>query len=66
MVGIHVFSAACLRSHDSVLLYTEKDAQDLGISIDASTSWGISVVIGTQWDAWQWSAPCHFDGGNIR
>lgn len=26
---------------------------DLGISVDASTSWGIGVVIGTQWAAFQ-------------
>jgi hypothetical protein len=43
-----------------------EDIRDLGISIDVSTSWGIGVVIDTQWDAWLWRALWHFDERNIR
>jgi hypothetical protein len=35
--------------------------QDLGIWVDASTSWGIGVIFGGQWDAWKlvdgWAGP---------
>ena len=41
------------------------DARDLDIFVDASTSWGIGVVIGIQWDAWRWKSPWHFNGRNI-
>lgn len=31
--------------------------QDIGISVDASTEWGIGIVIGNTWDAWYWAMP---------
>lgn len=51
--------------HISRSLVHREDARDLGISVDASTSWGIGVVVDSQWDAWRWRAPWHFDGRNI-
>jgi len=41
------------------------DARDMDISVDASRSWGIGIVIDDQWDAWRWKAPWHFEGRNI-
>ncbi|CDO71596.1 hypothetical protein BN946_scf184911.g66 [Trametes cinnabarina] len=29
-------------------------AQDLDLWVDASTSWGIGMVVGDSWDAWRW------------
>jgi hypothetical protein len=39
--------------------------QDLGIWVDASKSWGIGIIIGDEWDAWEWSAPWHYEGRDI-
>lgn len=39
--------------------------QDLGIWVDASKSWGIGIIIGNEWDAWEWSAPWHYEGRDI-
>ncbi len=29
--------------------------QDFGVSVDASTDWGIGIVVDGCWDAWKWS-----------
>jgi hypothetical protein len=41
------------------------ETQDLGIWVDASKSWGIGIIIGEEWDAWQWSSAWHTKGRNI-
>ena len=41
------------------------ETQDLGIWADASTSWGIGIVIRDEWDAWQWSSSWHTEGRDI-
>jgi len=46
-------------------LVPREDARDLDISVDASKSWGVGVVIDDKWDAWCWRGPWHFQGRNI-
>jgi len=46
-------------------LASRGEVLDLGIWVDASKTWGIGIVIGDRWDAWQWKAPWHFEGRNI-
>jgi len=41
------------------------ETQDLGIWVDASKSWGIGIIIGDKWDAWQWSSSWHTEGRDI-
>ena len=41
------------------------ETQDLGIWVDASKSWGIGIIIGDEWDAWQWSSSWHTEGRDI-
>ena len=47
-------------------LTSRGETQDLGIWVDASKSWGIGIVIGDEWDAWQWSSSWHTEGRDIR
>ena len=39
--------------------------QDLGIWVDASSTWGIGIIIGNEWDAWTWSSSWHYEGRDI-
>jgi hypothetical protein len=49
------------RTHVTRTLTPRGNPIDLHISVDASTSWGIGISFGTQWDAWQtspsWKGP---------
>ena len=39
--------------------------QYLGIWVDTSSSWGISIIIGNEWDTWTWNSPWHYEGWDI-
>ena len=41
------------------------ETQDLGVWADASKSWGNGIVVGDEWDAWQWSSSWHTEGRDI-
>jgi hypothetical protein len=42
-------------------LHRRREAEDIGIFVDASTDWGVGILIRGRWDAWTlrpgWSAP---------
>jgi hypothetical protein len=46
-------------------LLPKGDVQDLGIWCDASTSWGIGICIGGQWDAWRLLPGWNSEGRDI-
>jgi hypothetical protein len=46
-------------------LAPREETQDLGIWVDASKSWGIGIIIGDKWDAWQWSSSWYTEGRDI-
>ncbi|OJT04921.1 hypothetical protein TRAPUB_4263 [Trametes pubescens] len=33
------------------------EIRDLDMWVDASSNWGIGIVIGKEWDAWRWAVP---------
>ncbi|OJT03434.1 hypothetical protein TRAPUB_5853 [Trametes pubescens] len=44
------------------------EIRDLDMWVDASSNWGIGIVIGQEWDAWHWAVPYgewHVQGRDI-
>ncbi|CDO69281.1 hypothetical protein BN946_scf185042.g183 [Trametes cinnabarina] len=45
------------RDSDRRVLVPKGTPQDADVWVDASSTWGIGIVVGKEWDAWRWKGP---------